>query len=103
MKKTLTGLKRRGTLKTWKTEHGHRLVRIWSGEWNSYWRPSRSGYTTDVAQAGVYRLDDAIDASGHCGPEKRIVYEFLPKNTKVLPTQESAGDPQLMLRLGGAQ
>ena len=105
MKKTLNGLKRKKdaegryiNLRKWKTEHGHRLVRIWSDEWRSYWRPNRSGYTTDVAQAGIYRLDDAIDASGHCGREKKIVYEFLPRNTKSVPTQESAGDPQLMLK-----
>lgn len=106
MKKTLRGLKRKVApdghyvlLRKWKTEQGHRLVRIWSDEWDCYWRPNRAGYTIDVAQAGVYRLDDAIAASGHCGPEKKIVYEFLPKNTKLLPTQESAGDAQLMLKL----
>ena len=105
MKKTLNGLKRKVVdnvyvdLRRWKTQHGHRLVRIWSDEWRCYWRPSRAGYTTDVAQAGIYRLDDALDASGHCGREKKIAYEFLPKNTKLTPTQESAGDPQLMLKL----
>lgn len=85
MQRTLTGLKRAGTLRKWAEEQGDRLVWIYSREWSAYWRPNGSGYTASVEQAGVYTLADAIKRSGHCGPEKRIVYRFIPANH---PTSE---------------
>ena len=77
-KRTLAGLKRKGTLKKWRTEKGHLPVLIWSGEWRSFWRAKACGYTPDATQAGVYTLDSAIAYSGHCDPSKKIEYHFLP-------------------------
>lgn len=75
--RTLTGLVRKGTLSKWREEQGHRKVHIWSDQWGSYWRPDGSGYTRNINEAGIYTLDDAIRRSGHCGPEKQIVYRFI--------------------------
>lgn len=47
-------------------------VAIWSGEHHAWWGPDRCGYFTDAASAGLYTLADAIDATHHVGPEKRI-------------------------------
>lgn len=33
---------------------------IWSNEHRMWWRPNRSGYTRDIAQAGRYDKGDAI-------------------------------------------
>ncbi|MCY1533669.1 hypothetical protein D9M68_690090 [compost metagenome] len=81
LERTLTGLKRKGTLQKWRDERGQLRCRIWSGEWHLYWRPDGCGYTEDVEQAGIYRLDDAIRRSGHCGPGKKITYRFLPESS----------------------
>lgn len=97
MKKTLAGLKRKGTLQKWKEENGDLLVRIWSNQWSLYWCPDRSGYTRNIANAGVYTLRDAINASGHCGSEKGIVYEFVSSDLK--PTQEERGAAKLLLSI----
>lgn len=80
----------------WTARMGQRLVRIWSGQWGSYWAPERNGYTRRIEEAGVYTLADALDASGHCGPEKRICYEFLPAGSGA-PTQEARGAAALLL------
>lgn len=52
-------------------------VRIYSDQWGSYWRSNRCGYTDKKEEAGIYTFEDAFDASGHCGPEKHILYEFV--------------------------
>ena len=80
----------------WATARKDRLVRIIAEGW-WYWRPNRIGYTNLAERAGVYTLEDAIDASGHCGTEKRIVYEFLPEG-QYEPTQAPSGPAMLMLR-----
>lgn len=49
-------------------------VRIWSGQWQSWWRPEGNGYTNLLVEAGVYTFEDAWRRSSHCGPEKRISY-----------------------------
>lgn len=78
---TLHGLKSKGTLAEWRAEKGQRLVRIWSDEWQSYWRANGCGYTTDVSEAGIYTFDEAVKFSGHCSHEKGIAYYFLPEPT----------------------
>lgn len=97
MKNTVTLERIDHNRKRWLSRLGSRLVRIYSGQWGAYWRPDRSGYT-GFAESGVYTFADAFDASGHCGPEKRIIYEFLPKDTLINPTQESRGKAVLLLR-----
>ena len=60
--------------------HGERLVNIYSGEHAAYWRADYKGYSTDLKAAGVYQLSDAIAATQHCGPEKKIKYHFVAEN-----------------------
>jgi len=86
--KTKTGRK-------WLAKNAHRAVMIWSNQWCRWWAPDRSGYTSDIKQAGIYTFADAFDASGHCGKEKGIQYEFCGG----ISTQEARGAAQLMLRV----
>ena len=79
LRRTLHGLKTKGTLAKWRAERGQRLVRIWSGEWQCWWRANGCGYTTDVSEAGIYTFDEAVKFSGHCSHEKGIAYHFLPE------------------------
>lgn len=74
--RTLNGLKRAGTLEKWRTEKGSLKVHIFSGQWAAWWRPGGAGYTTDIKQAGVYSMAEAIERTAHCGAEKRIIYQF---------------------------
>lgn len=84
--------------KRWLQHVGTRLVRIYSGQWQSWWSPNRNGYTDCVTGAGLYLFADALHASGHCGSEKRIEYEFLPVDTPLKPTQEARGPAKLLLQ-----
>lgn len=79
----------------WANSKADRLVRIIGAGW--YWRKNRAGYTDDGLQAGVYTLRDALDASSHCGPEKHIVYDFLPAGQGEI-TQPERGKAQLLLQ-----
>jgi len=54
-------------------------VYIYSGQWQSFWRPNGGGYTNDLNQAGVYTLADAWNRTSHCGPEKDIRYLRVPE------------------------
>lgn len=71
-----------------------RPVRIIGAGW--YWRKDRAGYTDCKCSAGIYEFGDAWNASSHCGPEKRIVYEFL-SDIKAKTTQESRGSLKFLL------
>ena len=79
IKRTLTGLKRKGTLNKWRDEKGELYVRIYYGECRLYWRDNSSGYTDSILAAGIYKLKNAIAATRHCGPEKKIEYHFFPE------------------------
>ena len=83
--------------KRWASARRDRLVRIIGGGW--YWRKNRAGYTDAKEAAGIYTLEDALNASGHCGEEKHIVYEFLPAGAGK-PTQQSSGSARLLLAMG---
>jgi len=50
-------------------------VRIWSAEHGMWWRPNRSGYTSDIKRAGLYPFKDALASTDHCGREKAIQFE----------------------------
>lgn len=54
-------------------------VAIWSSEHNAWWRAERCGYVADPTGAGLYTLAEAIDATHHVGPEKRINLKDAPK------------------------
>lgn len=60
--------------------HGERQVYIVTNQWGAYWKENRCGYTDDITKAGAYTLREAWSASGHCGPEKGIHYQFVPIN-----------------------
>ncbi len=78
----------------WAARRLDRLVYIIGEGW--FWRKERSGYTDQRDKAGIYTLADALNASAHCGPEKHIVYEFLPIG-EWSPTQEPRGPAILLL------
>lgn len=50
------------------------LVRIYSAEWQAYWRGTGQGYTDCKDASDVMSIDDALKKTHHCGPEKRIQY-----------------------------
>lgn len=66
-------------LKRWPKTARHfegREVRIFSAEWEAWWRHNGEGYTRSHDEAGVWKsLESAMAVSAHCGPEKRIEYE----------------------------
>lgn len=41
---------------------------VWSNEHMAWWRPSSAGYTSDIEQAGHYRLEEAIRCSNSRSP-----------------------------------
>lgn len=55
---------------------GNPMCRIYSAEWGYYWRPKGAGYGSQ-SEAGLYSFQDAYMTTKHCGPEKRIWYEFV--------------------------
>lgn len=57
--------------------YGQRVVRIYSAEHSSYWRPGGAGYTHNVWHSGLFTLAEAWEKTSHCGPEKRIHYELV--------------------------
>jgi len=58
-------------------KYGDKMVYIYTGQWRALWRPNSNGYTDDKSQAGIYSLREAHEASGHCGPEKKIFYKII--------------------------
>jgi len=49
-------------------------VRIWSAQWEMWWRENAQGYTPDKSEAWVTTFEHAWDVSAHAGPEKQIEY-----------------------------
>lgn len=54
-------------------------VFIWSGQHGAYWRAGYNGYTHNINEAGIYTLEDAYNATSHCGPEKQISFKIFDK------------------------
>ncbi len=54
-------------------------VLIWSKEWKAWWRGGGSGYTDDVKLAGIWDASEAWKRVRHCGPEKGIVLQSIPR------------------------
>ena len=54
---------------------GDTPVRIWSGQWQGYWRQGGFGYTSQKSEAWVITLREAVRQTETCGPEKRISFE----------------------------
>ncbi|HBA32908.1 MAG TPA: hypothetical protein DCZ12_02085 [Gammaproteobacteria bacterium] len=52
------------------------ICRIYSNEWFSFWRQNGCGYGSR-SEAGIYQFEDAYLSTNHCGPEKKIWYEFV--------------------------
>lgn len=48
-------------------------VRIWSSEWEMWWRAGGYGYTPNLEEAGTFEAKEAWRHVAHCGPEKGIV------------------------------
>ena len=47
-------------------------VRIWSGQWEGWWRYEGRGYTDSIVVAWVLPIEDAWKQVEHCGPEKKV-------------------------------
>lgn len=77
--RTLQGIKNLKRIPYWRFTHGDKKCRIYSKQWEAYWKANASGYTTDINEAGIYTLASALDNSSHCGPEKKIEYRFIDK------------------------
>lgn len=87
---TLNGLKRKRDgvtipFEEAKALHLGKKVYIYSGQWQQYWGINGSGYTPYTPEnpkeghsvAGIYTWEDALARTWHCGPEKKISYEFI--------------------------
>lgn len=48
-----------------------------------YWKPNKSGYSGCIRKAGVYKFEEAYEATNHCGPEKRVGYSPAPMLTEI--------------------
>lgn len=60
-----------------RNELNNETVRIWTDEWNSWYRKEYCGYTIDIREAGIYKLEDAYNHIGHAGPEKQLIFEIV--------------------------
>lgn len=55
-------------------EMRYQIVLIWSGEHAAWWKPNGKGYTDDRDVAGRWWYEDALSATAHCGPDKKISF-----------------------------
>ena len=66
---------------------GNPMCRIYSAQWGYYWRPKACGYGAKE-EAGLYEFQDAYMTTKHCGPEKKIWYEFV-ENDEVKANEQA--------------
>ena len=55
-----------------KRKFADKAVVIYSAQWLAWWRPNAHGYTDKLEDAGLWSIDQAINKTSHCGPEKQI-------------------------------
>lgn len=68
----------RSNLEKMVAENQGRSVRIFSGQWNLYWRDNGQGYSETANEAGIYDINDAFSRVCHCGYEKYIIFILVP-------------------------
>jgi len=54
------------------TKHAGEECYIYSGQWHQYWRSNRSGYTSNLEEAGIYSVEEACSILRGVGLEKRL-------------------------------
>lgn len=59
-----------------------RTYLIWSREHNSWWRPNRRGYTTNIKSAGHYSFTEALEI---CFGANYFVNDHQPPNETIVP------------------
>ena len=50
------------------------FVRIYSAQWDAFWRGTGQGYTENALESEIFTIDAALRMTQHCGPEKQIQY-----------------------------
>jgi hypothetical protein len=50
------------------------FVRIYSAQWNAFWRNTGQGYTENPNESAIWTCEDAFKNTIHCGPEKKIQF-----------------------------
>ncbi len=63
----------------WAVKYNGREVLIRSREHGAWWRTNACGYSLELSGAGVYLFEDALDRTNHCGPEKKIQFDFIAR------------------------
>lgn len=48
------------------------LCRLWSGEYNLWWRCNSAGYTANKLDAGLYTCQEAYNITSKLGKEKKV-------------------------------
>jgi len=49
-------------------------VRIYSAEWELFWRGNGNGYTSDPSESNIWNCEEAFNKTKHCGAEKKIQF-----------------------------
>lgn len=73
------GVKRQ--LEDFPVEFWGEKVLIYSGEHRAWWREEGYGYTTKLEDAAYVPFEQALRHTRHCGPEKQIAYDPVPRGT----------------------
>lgn len=52
-------------------------VRIWSGQWDAYWKSNHCGYTSEISVAGLYDIREGIGICRGVDLRKRLKLEII--------------------------